>query len=187
MIEAFMALVAAVLLAAAFYFWWSRKTGAEIAADASAEWARLSASDPELVAGLDEARFQAAFRRAHFPRFPKYALAIAAAFVAALPLTLGLLAMIAWGLDSIGLSADAQNLARSIPIEGSIAGVSRWAGSASKATSALCFHMSQPHSSPTGPGTPLMSWRNASRALGPASWGPSMWAAHLVSVFMMPS
>lgn len=125
MIEAFMALVAAVLLAAAFYFWWSRKTGAEIAADASAEWARLSASDPELVAGLDEARFQAAFRRAHFPRFPKYALAIAAAFVAALPLTLGLLAMIAWGLDSIGLSADAQNLARSIPIEGSIAGVSR--------------------------------------------------------------
>jgi len=125
MIESFMALVAALLLAAAFYFWWSRKTGAEIAADAGEEWARLRASEPDLVAGLDEARFKAVFRRVHFPRFPKYALAIAAAFVAALPATLGLLAAIAWGLDSIGMSADAQNLAKSIPVEGSIAGVSR--------------------------------------------------------------
>ena len=125
MIETYMVLAAAVLLAGAWFFWWSRKTAAEIAADAGEEWARLNASDPDLVAGLDEARFRAAYRRVHFPRFPKYALAIAAAFVASLPLTLGLLAAIAGGLQSIGVSADAQALARSIPVEGSIAGVSR--------------------------------------------------------------
>lgn len=125
MIEAYLVLAGAVLLAGAWFVWWSRRTAAEIAADAGAEWVRLNACDPELVAGLDEARFHAVYARVHFPRFPKYALAIAAAFVAALPLTLGLLSAIAGGLESLGLSADAQNLARSIPVEGSIAGVSR--------------------------------------------------------------
>ncbi len=125
MIDAFLALSAIVLFAGAWFFWWSRKTMAEIAADAGEEWTRLSACEPELVAGLDETRFRTAYRRVHLPRFPKYALAIAAAFVASLPITLGLLAAIAWGLDSIGASADAQNLAKSIPLEGSIAGVSR--------------------------------------------------------------
>lgn len=125
MIEAFMVLAAAVLIAGAFFFWWSQKTTTEVAADAGEEWSRLTASDPDLVAGLDEPRFQTIYRRVHFPRFPKYALAIAAAFVASLPITLGFLAAIAWGLQSIGVSADVQNLARSIPVEGSIAGVSR--------------------------------------------------------------
>ncbi|MEK7266619.1 MAG: hypothetical protein AAB227_11040 [Pseudomonadota bacterium] len=125
MIEIYLAFVAAVLLAGAWFFWWSRKTAAEIAADAGEEWTRLNASDPDLVAGLDEPRFRTVYRRVHFPRFPKYALAIAAAFVASLPVTLGLLAFIAGGLESIGMSADAANLAKSIPVEGSIAGVSR--------------------------------------------------------------
>lgn len=125
MIEAFLAIAGALLLAGLYFLWWTRRTKADIAEAAGMEWARLNAVDPELVAGIDEARFRAIFHRVHHPRFPKYALAIAAAFVAALPVTLGLLAALAWGLDSIGMSADAQALAKSIPVEGSIAGVSR--------------------------------------------------------------
>lgn len=125
MVQQFLVL-AALVGAAGLLFWrWSRKMRAEIAEGAAYEWERLSGADPDLVAGLSEERFRAAYRRTHHPRFPKYALAIAAAFVASLPLTLGVLASIAWTLDSLGMSADAQALARSVPIEGSIAGVSR--------------------------------------------------------------
>jgi len=125
MTELLLALFGALALAALWFVWWRRKTEADIAESASYEWERLKTSDPELVDGLDEARFRAIFRRVHFPRFPKYALAIAAAFIAALPATFGVLAAAAFALDSIGLSADAQAVARSIPVEGSIAGVSR--------------------------------------------------------------
>lgn len=125
MIEFFLVLSGSLLLAGAWFFWWTKKTGADIAEAAGEEWERLKTADPELIAGLDEARFRAVFRRVHFPRFPKYALTMAAAFVAVLPVTLGLLAALAWGLDTIGMSADAQAIARSIPVEGSVAGVSR--------------------------------------------------------------
>lgn len=121
----FLCLVGALALAAAIFVFWSRRTAADINESAGLEWERLMVADPELVAGLDEQRFRALFNRVHFPRFPKYALAIAAAFVAALPLTMIVLAALAWALDSIGMSANAQALARSIPVEGSIAGVSR--------------------------------------------------------------
>lgn len=118
--------LAALIGVAALLFWrWSRNMNAEIDEGATYEWERLSDADPELIAGLSEDRFRAAYRRTHYPRFPKYLLAIAAAFVISLPLTLGVLAGIAWTLDSLGMSADAQAIARSVPIEGSIAGVSR--------------------------------------------------------------
>lgn len=125
MIELILVLAGALFLAGLWFWWWTRKTDTDIAEAAAFEWERLKTADPELIVGLDEARFCAIFRRVHFPRFPKYALAMAAAFVAALPVTLGLLAALAWAIDSIGMSADAQALARSIPVEGSIAGVSR--------------------------------------------------------------
>lgn len=125
MTELLLALVGALALAALWFVWWTRRTEADIAESAAYEWERLKTADPELIGGLDETRFRAIFRRVHFPRFPKYALAIAAAFVAALPVTFGLLAAAAFALDSIGLSADAQAIARSVPVEGSIAGVSR--------------------------------------------------------------
>jgi len=119
-------ILAAIVGAASLFFWrWSRKMNAEIDEGATYQWERFAEIDPDLVAGMSEERFRAAYRRTHYPRFPKYALAIAAAFVASLPITLGLLAGIAWTLDSIGLSADAQAIAHSVPIEGSIAGVSR--------------------------------------------------------------
>lgn len=123
--EAAFVIAGGLALAALFFRRWSKKMDAEIGEGAAYEWRRLSETDPELLAGLDEARFGAAYRRTHYPRFPKYALAIAAAFALSLPLTLGALAAVAWSLESIGLSADAQAIARSIPVEGSIAGVSR--------------------------------------------------------------
>lgn len=125
MIETLLVLLGAVALAGFFYWRWVRKTDAEIIEGAGAEWERLKIADPVLLEGLDEARFRTVYRRVHFPRFPKYALAIAAAFVIALPVTLSVLAGIALMLDSLGLSANAQAIAHSIPIEGSIAGVSR--------------------------------------------------------------
>ncbi len=121
----FLCLAGAVALAGFLYWRWAEKTEAELSEGAAEEFARFKASDAALIAGIDEASFRRIYRRVHFPRFPKYALAIIAAFVAALPLTLGLLAAIAWGLDSIGMSADAQAIAKSVPVEGSIAGVSR--------------------------------------------------------------
>lgn len=125
MITLFLALGGALALGAGGFFWWSKKTTADIDESAGMEWERLQTIAPELLAGIDEPRFRAVFHRVHYPRFPKYALAIAAAFLIALPVTMGLLAAVAWGLDSIGLSANAQQLAKSIPVEGSIAGVSR--------------------------------------------------------------
>ncbi len=125
MTELLMVLAGAVALATLWFIWWVRRTEADIDESAAYEWNRLKTADPDLIDGLDEEKFHAIFRRVHFPRFPKYALAIAAAFVAALPITFGLLAAAAWGLDSIGVSADARQIARSIPVEGSIAGVSR--------------------------------------------------------------
>jgi hypothetical protein len=125
MINVMMALAGALALAGLWFVWWTKRTEADIAEAAGEEWDRLRTADPELVSGLDETRFRAIFRRVHFPRFPKYALAMTAAFIAALPITLGLLAALAWGIDTIGMSADAQAIARSIPVEGSVAGVSR--------------------------------------------------------------
>jgi hypothetical protein len=125
MTEMLLILVGATALAGLLYWRWARKTAADIAESASLEWERLKVSDPALLEGLDEARFRAVYRRVHFPRFPKYALAIAAAFIIALPVTLSILAGIAMALDSLGMSANAGAIAHSIPIEGSIAGVSR--------------------------------------------------------------
>lgn len=125
MIEGFLALTGALALGGLLFWRWTKRTEADIAESAALEWERLKTADPDLVAGLDEAQFRAVFRRVHFPRFPKYALAIVAAFIAALPVTFGALAGLAFLLGSIGISPDADAIARSVPINGSIAGVSR--------------------------------------------------------------
>ncbi len=125
MLETFLLLLGAVALAALAYWFWAKRTDAELSECAGEEWSRLKSADPALLDGLDETRFRAIYRRVHFPRFPKYALAIVAAFVIALPLTLGVLAGVAWGLDSIGLSADAAAIAKSVPVAGATNAVSR--------------------------------------------------------------
>ncbi len=125
MLTTFSIIVAALGLVALAYWRWRKRMAAEIGESAGLEWARLQAANPEIVDGISEARFREIFHRVHFPRFPKYALAMAAAFVAALPVTLGVLSGFAWFLDSIGLSADAAALAKSVPVVGSTDAVSR--------------------------------------------------------------
>lgn len=123
MVRAFLILLGGVLAAAGLYWLWARRTAADIAESAGLEWTRLQTAEPDLIAGLDEARFRTIFHRVHFPRFPKYALAAAAAFILSLPVSLGLLGGLAWLLGSIGL-AEATEVAKMVPLFGT----ERWVG-----------------------------------------------------------
>ncbi|MFN3959426.1 MAG: hypothetical protein ACK4NP_05890 [Parvularculaceae bacterium] len=118
MLAFFLAAFGALGVAALAYWRWAKKMRADIEESAGLEWARRKEGDRDSVAGLDEARFRALFVRVHFPRLPKYALAAATAFVIALPATFYILGAIAWGLGSLGLSPDAERLARAVPVEG---------------------------------------------------------------------
>lgn len=114
----FLAALGALGLAALFYWRWAAKTRADIDESAVLDFARRQETDAASVAGLDAPRFQAVYRRVHFPRFPGYALAAAAAFIVSLPLTLYVLGAVAWGIDTLGISPDAERLARAVPVEG---------------------------------------------------------------------
>lgn len=114
----FLSALGILAIAGLAYWRWSAKMRADISESAGLQWARLVEQKSELVDGLDETRFRAAFMRTHFPRLPKYALAAVAAFVAALPVTFYMLGAIAWGLGSLGISPDAERLARAVPVEG---------------------------------------------------------------------
>jgi hypothetical protein len=94
-----------VILGVSFglYILWARRVSAEIAEGGEVEWAQLQKNDPELVAGLAREEFDAIYRRVHFPRFPKYALACAAAFLVSLPVTLALLSGGIWAGEALGL------------------------------------------------------------------------------------
>lgn len=114
----FLAALGALGLAALVYWRWATATRAEIDESAGLDWARRREHDAGTVEGLDEARFRAVFQRVHFPRFPAYALAASAAFVISLPATFYLLGLIAWTFDTLGMSPDAERLARAVPVEG---------------------------------------------------------------------
>lgn len=118
MLTFFLAAIGALGIAALFYWRWAKWTRADIEESAGLEWARRKENDPDSITGLDEQRFRAVFTRVHFPRLPKYALAAAAAFVFALPATFYVLGAIAWIMGSLGVSPDAERLARAVPVEG---------------------------------------------------------------------
>jgi hypothetical protein len=117
MIAFLAAAVALVGLGALAYWRWAKGVEAEIAEGADVEWTRLQAGDAELVAGLDRAGFGAIYRRVHFPRFPGYALAAAAGFVASLPLTFALLGAGALLLDRFGLAPNSLGIADRFLVE----------------------------------------------------------------------
>ncbi len=118
MLTFFLAAFGALGIAALFYWRWAERTRAEIDESAGLEWARRQENDQDSIGSLDEAKFRAAFARVHFPRLPKYALAAAAAFIIALPATFYILGAIAWIMGSLGVSPDAERLARAVPVEG---------------------------------------------------------------------
>lgn len=118
MIFWFLSALCALGVAALLYWRWAVRTRADIAESGAQQWARLSEAKSELIEGLDETRFRTVYARVHFPRFPGYALAAAAAFVISLPVTFYLLGALAWIMGSLGMSPDAERLARAVPVEG---------------------------------------------------------------------
>jgi hypothetical protein len=111
MIWFFLGLLAVVAIVGALYWRWSRRVEAEVAEGAEIEWARLQESDPDLLQGMDRAKFDVVYRRVHFPRFPAYALACLCAFAASLPLTFGILAAGSLIWERIGLSPNTPAIA----------------------------------------------------------------------------
>lgn len=109
--EAFLVSIGVVAVLVGLYLWWARRLEAEIAEGAEIEWRRLTETDPDLLKGLDEARFNLIYRRVHFPRFPGYALACLASFVASLPVSFGLLVGGLYAADTLGMTPQTAALA----------------------------------------------------------------------------
>lgn len=118
MAQVFLAALCALGFAALFYWRWAERTRADIRESAALDWRRRREGDPGSVANLSEEQFSKAFERVHFPRLPKYALAAVTAFVVALPGTFYLLGATSWVIGSLGMSPDAERLARAVPVEG---------------------------------------------------------------------
>ena len=116
MVEFFLLLGAAILVLVGVYFFWVRRVDSEIAEGAEVEWARMRQYEPEFLEPLTEEEFRAAYRRAKFPRFPKYALATLAAFAIALPVVLGVLGGAILVGERMGLIAEPVELAKYVPL-----------------------------------------------------------------------
>lgn len=107
---------AVVAILAALYWRWAQRVDAEIAEGADAEWARINAQEPSLVEGVSREKFGEVYRRVNFPRFPKYALAIIAAFVVSLPVTFAALGLSVWAGERLGIIPPPAELVRYVPI-----------------------------------------------------------------------
>ncbi|MEO0397978.1 MAG: hypothetical protein AAF224_00990 [Pseudomonadota bacterium] len=113
----FFAVLFGIIAALGLAYWrWSAGVKAEIAIGAETAWARFQETEPAFVDHLDQARFTVLYARAHFPRFPKYALVCIAGFAAALPAVFALLGGFLWLLDATGITAEPAELAKYIPI-----------------------------------------------------------------------
>lgn len=109
--EFFLAGIAIVAVLAGLYFWWARRTDAEIAEGAEIEWSHLQKADPELIEGLDRARFNEIYKRVNFPRFPGYAVACFASFIVTLPITFALLIGGLFAADALGMTPEVAEIA----------------------------------------------------------------------------
>lgn len=112
----FLALGAAIISLVSAYHFWSKKIEAEIVEGAALEWTRLEDNAATMIEGHDRASFDNVYRKVHFPRFPKYALAIAAAFVLALPAVFGALSGALWVGERVGVVAEPADLAKYVPL-----------------------------------------------------------------------
>lgn len=121
MIGFFASCLAALAAAGVIYWRWARAVRAEIEDAAASEFERLSAQEPDLVARYDAKRFAQIFLRVHFPRFPAYALASVAAFIAALPIMFGLMGAALRLLQASGFYGDPGAIADGIDFRGDAA------------------------------------------------------------------
>ena len=114
----FLLIIAAILIALAGLYWrWKKKIDAEIVEGAEVEWAHLKAHEPEFIEGMSEEEFRAVYARVHMPRFPGYALAAFATFLASLPITLGLLSGVLWGAEKLGVFPEPHDVANRLLLD----------------------------------------------------------------------
>ncbi len=116
MVTFFVFLVTLLAAAAALYWRWRRGIEAEIAEGAAIEWAHFQKQEPEFVAHLDEAAFKAIYRRVNEPRFPGYAMAIAATFTLSLPVTFAAIAGSMWTAGKLGLTPPPAEIVRYVQL-----------------------------------------------------------------------
>lgn len=113
----FFAAVLIILAALGALYWrWRRGVDAELAEGAAIEWAQFQKHEPEFVDHLDEASFAALYKRVNEPRFPGYALAIAATFALALPLALGAITGSIWAANKLGLTPPPAEIVRYVQL-----------------------------------------------------------------------
>jgi len=103
MVWFFLTIAGLLALLGALYWRWHRQIEAEIVEGAAIEWAHFQKNEPEFVQGMSEETFRDVYRRVHMPRFPGYALAAFATFLASLPISFGALAAGLWGAQKTGI------------------------------------------------------------------------------------
>jgi len=85
--------IGSFLLALAAFLAWRRRMDRLVAESADMAWEKYQRRDPQLLEGLDRARFDAIHRRAEYPRFPAYVLATFGALIVSTPVILVVLAV----------------------------------------------------------------------------------------------
>lgn len=114
----FVDIAVAVAILWGLYWLWARRIEAEIAEGAAIEWEKLQTHDKALIDGLDRPKFDEIYRRVHFPRAPRYALAAFSCFLLSLPAIFGLLAAGLLIADRFGVSPAPAELANRYLIDG---------------------------------------------------------------------
>ncbi len=112
----FASLFGLLALVAAAYWRWARRIEMEIKDGGDVVWRSMQEREPAFLAGIERGRFDAIYRRVHFPRGPKYALATIAAFVLALPVVFAALSVSVWIGQRVGVLAEPAAVANYIPI-----------------------------------------------------------------------
>lgn len=118
MIAFYLVAAAALALAWGGYLYWARRVEEDIVFGAEVEWKRFEAQEPEFIAGLSREKFGEIFRRAQFPRFPKYALACVSVFIAATPFIFALLTALMHVAIATGLAPEPVEVADRVFLDG---------------------------------------------------------------------
>ena len=106
-----------LLAAGGFYWRWRRTIAAENAEGAAIEWAHYRKTEPDFIKDLSEEEFAEIYARVHTPRFPGYALAALATFLASLPVTFMLLTGLLWGAEKVGIIPEPVDVADRLLLE----------------------------------------------------------------------
>ncbi len=116
MVMFFVTVLVLLTALAALYWRWRRGVDAELAEGAAIEWAHFQKNEPEFVAHLNEASFASLYKRVNEPRFPGYAITIAATFAVSLPITLAAITGSIWASSKLGLTPPPAEIVRYVQL-----------------------------------------------------------------------